>query len=96
MGSKCELNRPGNPKASYYLGGIPGPDPDEWLAGAQKHTGSWWQNWADRILERSGDERPAPAELGGRHHPVLEPAPGRYVKDLAPAMRVPVTGGITP
>ena len=79
------VNPPGNPKASYYLGGIPGPDPDEWLAGAQQHPGSWWQNWADWILERSGGERSAPTKLGGHRHPVLDPAPGRYVKDLAPA-----------
>jgi polyhydroxyalkanoate synthase len=79
------VNPPGNPKASYYLGSEPGSDPDEWLAGAQQHTGSWWQHWADWILERSGDERRAPAKLGGRRHPVLDPAPGRYVKDLAPA-----------
>jgi polyhydroxyalkanoate synthase len=74
------VNPPGNPKASYYTGGRPGDDPDEWLAGAQQHTGSWWQNWADWILERSGDERPAPSKLGGRRHPVLDPAPGRYVR----------------
>jgi polyhydroxyalkanoate synthase len=78
------INPPGNPKASYYTAGSPGPDPDEWLAGAQQHTGSWWEDWADWILGRSGDERPAPTKLGSHRHPVLDPAPGRYVRDLTP------------
>jgi polyhydroxyalkanoate synthase len=78
------VNPPGNPKASYYLGGNPGSDPDEWFAGAQQRTGSWWENWADWVLERSGDEGPAPTKLGGHCHPVLDPAPGQYVRDLPP------------
>ena len=37
------VNPPGNPKASYYTGGAPGPDPEVWLASATQHTGSWWE-----------------------------------------------------
>lgn len=77
------VNPPGNPKANYYTGPEPGPDPDVWLKDAQKHTGTWWEVWADWVLERAGDEVPAPAELGSAKHPVLEPAPGRYVLEPA-------------
>ena len=69
------VNPPGNPKASYWVGGEPGPDAEEWRAAAEKRTGSWWEDWADGSLERSGDERPAPAALGSDAHPPLDPPP---------------------
>jgi polyhydroxyalkanoate synthase subunit PhaC len=77
------VNPPGNPKAHYWTGGTPGPDPGQWLAGAERHQGSWWQAWADWITARSGDQQPAPGEPGSGRHPVLDPAPGLYVRDMA-------------
>jgi polyhydroxyalkanoate synthase len=79
------VNPPGNPKASYWTGGEPGPDPHAWRAAAEQHTGSWWEPWSEWALERSGPERPAPETLGSAAHPVLEPAPGSYVLDRVPA-----------
>src|SRR4051812_15046028 len=78
------VNPPGNPKAHYWTGGEPGPDPQAWRAAAQQHTGSWWEAWAEWALERSGEERPAPQSLGSAAHPSLEPAPGSYVRDRRP------------
>ena len=75
---------PGNPKASYWTDGEARPDPEDWLATAQRHTGSWWQAWAPWTVERSGDEVPAPAGLGSAIHPPLQPAPGVYVLDRPP------------
>ena len=79
------VNPPGNPKAHYWTGGPPGQDPDQWLADAQKQQGSWWEAWADWIAARSGDPRPRPETLGSGLHPELSPAPGLYVRDMAPA-----------
>jgi polyhydroxyalkanoate synthase len=79
------VNPPGNPKAYYWTGGPPGQDPDQWLAGAQKQQGSWWEAWADWIAGRSGDPRPRPETLGSALRPELGPAPGLYVRDMAPA-----------
>jgi polyhydroxyalkanoate synthase subunit PhaC len=80
------VNPPGNPKATYWAGGrAAGTDPETWQASAEKHTGSWWEAWAEWVLERSGEERPAPADLGSDGHPPLEPAPGSYVLDRVPA-----------
>ncbi|WP_246080356.1 PHA/PHB synthase family protein [Modestobacter altitudinis] len=79
------VNPPGNPKAHYWTGGEPGPDPQAWRASAERHTGSWWEPWAEWMLERSGDEVPAPAAPGSADHPPLEPAPGSYVRDRRPA-----------
>jgi polyhydroxyalkanoate synthase subunit PhaC len=72
---------PANPKARYWTGDPPGPDPGAWLAGAQEHQGSWWQPWADWITQRSGDQRRAGQHLGSEGHNILDHAPGRYVRD---------------
>ncbi len=79
------VNPPGNPKMFFYTGGEPGRDPEAWRESAEKQTGSWWEAWAPWTVERSGDEVPAPAELGSAEHPPLEPAPGSYVLDRVPA-----------
>ena len=73
------VNPPGNPKSKYFTGPEPGPDPNEWLSKATERQGTWWEHWADWMIARSGGERPAPQELGSARHPVIEPAPGRYV-----------------
>lgn len=73
------VNPPGNPKAHYWTGGPPGPDPDGWLAGAVKKQGSWWESWVEWLQPHLGDRVPAPASgLAGPG----EPAPGRYVRGL--------------
>jgi polyhydroxyalkanoate synthase len=79
------VNPPGNPKAHYWTGGTPGADPEQWLAGAQRQQGSWWEAWAGWVTARAGDQQPAPGELGSERYPVLSPAPGLYVRDMAPA-----------
>jgi polyhydroxyalkanoate synthase len=79
------VNPPGNPKARYWTGAAPGADPERWLAGAQEQQGSWWEAWSDWITARSGERRPQPQALGSERYPVLAPAPGLYVRDLAPA-----------
>jgi polyhydroxyalkanoate synthase len=51
---------------------------EEWLAGAQRHEGSWWTDWTAWLTARSGQKRPAPA-IGSAAHPPLCEAPGTYV-----------------
>ena len=75
------VNPPGNPKASYYIGPQDkNQSADEWLDGAEKQTGSWWEHWGDWVSGKSGEQVPAPTELGGGSHPVLGDAPGTYVR----------------
>lgn len=54
----------------------------EFVAGAYETKGSWWPDWIDWI--RTQDNATAPAKgkrvPGGRGDPVIEDAPGRYVK----------------
>jgi polyhydroxyalkanoate synthase len=79
------VNPPGNPKAHYWTGGTPGADPEQWLARAERHQGSWWEAWADWITAQAGDRRPRPETSGSERYPVLSPAPGLYVRDMVPA-----------
>jgi polyhydroxyalkanoate synthase len=76
------VNPPGKPRASYWHGPGTDPDPETWLTQTATHEeGSWWPRYADWLLARSGDERPAPAEPGNDTHPAIEPAPGSYVHE---------------
>jgi polyhydroxyalkanoate synthase len=74
-----------NPAASqrreHWIGGGLPPDPDLWLAAAQQRAGSWWQHWSDWLSRRSGKRVPAPTACGNSRFRILEPAPGRYVRD---------------
>jgi polyhydroxyalkanoate synthase len=80
---QTQVSPPGNPKAHYFVGPEPGPDPHAWRAQAERRDGTWWDHWADWIHARGGGSVPAPAKLGSRKHNVLDPAPGRYVHDPA-------------
>jgi polyhydroxyalkanoate synthase len=74
------INPPGNPKAHYFAGPEPDGDADAWQKDATRQQGTWWEHWADWASARSGEERKAPAKLGNRRHPPIEPAPGQYVR----------------
>jgi polyhydroxyalkanoate synthase subunit PhaC len=73
------INPPGNPKAHFFAGPEPEGDPDTWFERAERQQGTWWEDWAAWVTERSGEERDAPAKLGSRKHKAAEPAPGTYV-----------------
>ena len=66
----------------------PVDDPQAWLDAADKHAGTWWEHWADWVIERSDGTVPAPDRLGSADHPAREEAPGLYVRDLVPAGRL--------
>jgi polyhydroxyalkanoate synthase len=78
------VNPPGNPKAHYLAGPEPGEDPDRWRSGAEERRGTWWEDWAAWVIDRTDGERKAPARLGSRRHRPIEPAPGSYVRGLEP------------
>jgi polyhydroxyalkanoate synthase len=70
---------PPNPKAKFWTGAGDLPaDPQEWLATATEHPGSWWEDWAPWIGARAGERRDTPPMGSARFSP-LEPAPGTYV-----------------
>ena len=73
------VNPPGNPKASYRVAPELPEDPEQWLATASTHAGSWWTDWTTWATARAGELGDPPAELGSAAHPAAEPAPGTYV-----------------
>jgi polyhydroxyalkanoate synthase len=75
------VNPPGNPKATFQVGGETPADPQEWLASAETVQGSWWPDFMTWLGERSGEEIPAPTALGGGGLTELADAPGTYVFD---------------
>jgi polyhydroxyalkanoate synthase len=74
------INPPSKNRRSYWTGQTLPPSADAWLASATEYPGSWWTDWANWLEAFKGPSRPAPIAYGDVRHPVLEPAPGRYVK----------------
>jgi polyhydroxyalkanoate synthase len=73
------VNPPG-PKGWHRTGERTPPDPVEWLEATDLHEGSWWEDWAEWLAERSG-ERVAPPKMGSRKHRPVADAPGSYVHE---------------
>jgi polyhydroxyalkanoate synthase subunit PhaC len=71
---------PKHPRLGYYLNPETPAEAGQWMAGAQRHEGSWWEHWAAWLGERSGAEIPAPECAGNARYPAKEPAPGTYVQ----------------
>jgi polyhydroxyalkanoate synthase len=75
------VNPPQKKKRSYWSNALLTDDPDDWLARAQSHPGSWWPNWTEWLVEQAGARRPAPTREGSARHRPLDPAPGTYVRE---------------
>jgi polyhydroxyalkanoate synthase len=75
------VNPAAKKRRHYWTNTAAAPDADAWFAGAAQRAGSWWPHWSNWVREKSGSKRPAPAALGNTRFPVVEPAPGRYVKE---------------
>jgi polyhydroxyalkanoate synthase len=73
------INPPHKNKRSYKIAAKLGKDAQQWEAGADTVAGSWWPDWAAWLAEISGKPVKAKITLGSDTHPVIEPAPGRYV-----------------
>lgn len=72
-----------NPPAANKYGYYTGPEVDvlsgEWRAGAEQHAGSWWPDWQAWLEQYAGENIPA-RRPGDNGRPVIEDAPGSYVK----------------
>jgi polyhydroxyalkanoate synthase subunit PhaC len=72
---------PKHPGLGYFVNPETPPDAEQWLAGAQRHEGSWWEHWVGWLSQRSGERVTAPRTLGSARFPAIEPAPGSYISD---------------
>ncbi len=76
------INPPAKNKRHYWVNDQLVPDAQDWLDGASEVAGSWWPDWY-RWLDAFRDGSVAAREPGSAAHPVIEPAPGNYVKQKA-------------
>ncbi|WP_372884942.1 PHA/PHB synthase family protein [Shimia sp.] len=76
------VNPPSKKKYGHYVNADVKLDADDWMQGATFVEGSWWPRWDEWLSSRSGKQVPA-REPGDSEHPVLEEAPGSYVKTIA-------------
>jgi polyhydroxyalkanoate synthase subunit PhaC len=74
------INPPARKKRSHWLNNNIDRDANSWLEGAQEKPGSWWPDWDDWMKRHSSGTTRAPAQPGNANFKVIEPAPGRYVK----------------
>jgi polyhydroxyalkanoate synthase len=73
------VNPPGKDKYGHYTNDAPMTTPEDFMAGATYHKGSWWPRWGEWLGNRSGAM--VAARAPGQHpsYPALCPAPGTYV-----------------
>jgi polyhydroxyalkanoate synthase subunit PhaC len=76
------INPPAKRKRNYWTA-EPAPDAQAWLDSAQSVDGSWWPAWTDWLAAHAGALVAAPRRAGNAEFAVIEPAPGRYVKERA-------------
>lgn len=74
------INPPARKKRNYWVNDDLGIDADNWLERAAEKPGSWWPDWDSWMKGHSSGVVQAPKELGNATFGVIEPAPGRYVR----------------
>ena len=75
------INPPSKKKYGHYTNVQWPKDSAEWLENATFNEGSWWPNWAAWLSKRSGRKVKA-RNPGGKNHPILAAAPGKYVSEV--------------
>ena len=74
------VNPADNKKSGYQVSDDVTADAESWQRAAPAERGSWWPDFASWLGARSGGQIPAPPELGDKSYPVIEAAPGSYVR----------------
>jgi polyhydroxyalkanoate synthase len=77
------INPAAKNKRSHWVNDKLPAEAAAWLDGADEKPGSWWPEWAGWLATHAGKQVAAPKAYGNRQHKVIEPAPGRYVKQKA-------------
>ena len=71
---------PASKNKRHFWTGAAAASADGWLEGAERRPGSWWTHWMTWLDARCDISVTAPAAAGNAEYPVIEPAPGRYVR----------------
>ncbi len=73
------INPPAVGKYGYWTHSKLPAKPEDWLASAKQHAGSWWSDWSQWVSGYA-DAQIAPRVPGKGKYKALEDAPGSYVK----------------
>ncbi len=72
------VNHPSSNKYGYWTNPQCPAHPDDWLKNAVYRPGSWWPAWMEWMKLYTGDT--VPAREPGANGPIIEDAPGSYVR----------------
>ncbi|ERJ19756.1 Poly3-hydroxyalkanoic acid synthase 2 protein [Salinisphaera shabanensis E1L3A] len=73
---------PGDDSTRFYVNDDYSLDPAAWRRGAREQKGSWWPAWVRWAQCHGGEHVEAPIVYGNETHEALDPAPGRYVRQV--------------
>jgi polyhydroxyalkanoate synthase subunit PhaC len=74
------INPPARNKRSHWLNDNLNWEAKDWVERAEERLGSWWPDWDAWMKRHSSGTISASVQAGNANHTVIEPAPGRYVK----------------
>ncbi len=74
------INPPARNRRSHWVNDNLNCDAMNWLERAEERPGSWWPDWDGWMKNHSNGTVQAPTKLGNATFLVIEPAPGRYVR----------------
>ncbi|EIT7144266.1 class I poly(R)-hydroxyalkanoic acid synthase [Vibrio vulnificus] len=78
------VNHPAKNKYGFWVNDNLDESADEWLSNAQHKEGSWWTHWDQWLAQFNPDEKVLPYRQGSEANPVIDIAPGQYVKQVLP------------
>ena len=73
------INPPAANKYNYWMNEDQPDDVEEWIAGAESHPGSWWNDWHQWLKTHAGEMVPA-RQPGDGGLTIIEDAPGTFAK----------------
>jgi len=77
------INPANKNKRSHWVNAQLPASAHDWFTSATEVPGSWWPVWSKWLGAHGGKQVAAPKGYGNRSCKVIEPAPGRYVKQKA-------------
>ncbi|USD64015.1 class I poly(R)-hydroxyalkanoic acid synthase [Vibrio sp. SCSIO 43136] len=78
------VNHPSKNKYGFWVNDKLDGSADSWLESAKHNEGSWWGHWDNWLQQFIPDEQVPAYSAGSEQHPVLDTAPGSYVKQTLP------------
>jgi polyhydroxyalkanoate synthase len=76
------VNPPAANRRNYWTNELITDQADDWFERAQSVPGSWWPHWRAWLARHAGGMKRAPKRTGNDTYPPLQPAPGRYVREV--------------